>query len=362
MELPRRQFLHLAAAAAALPAVSPLASAQSYPTRPVHLIEGFGAGGAPDIVARLIGQSLSEQLGQSFVVENRSGASSNIAAEAVARASPDGYTLLLITTANAVNASMFKLNFDFIRDIAPVASIVRVPLVMEVHPSVSARTVAEFIAYAKANPGKINLASAGTGSLTHVAGEMFKTMAGVDRALSRRTGVSRSSRWRCACIFWSTALIDRICQSQQTPRLGRNHHEAVGRAAGRSGSERHLAGLRGKCLVRHRRSEEHACRAHRKTEQGSQREHCRSKIQSAACQCGRHGACRLARRFRQTHLGRDQEVGQGDSGGQHQAGMNGRRPAALRDFDPLVSAWGQFRQIDTLPRLAACPLWRKRKR
>jgi tripartite-type tricarboxylate transporter receptor subunit TctC len=180
MKLPRRQFLHLAAGAAALPAVSRLASAQSYPTRPVHLIEGFGAGGAPDIVARLIGQSLSEQLGQSFVVENRSGASSNIAAEAVARASPDGYTLLLITTANAVNAAMFKLNFDFIRDIAPVASIVRMPLVMEVHPSVSARTVAEFIAYAKANPGKINLASAGTGSLTHVAGEMFKTMAGVD--------------------------------------------------------------------------------------------------------------------------------------------------------------------------------------
>jgi len=180
MKLPRRQFLHLAAAVAALPAVSPLASAQSYPTRPVHLIEGFGAGGAPDIVARLIGQSLSEQLGQSFVVENRSGATSNIAAEAVARASPDGYTLLLITTANSVNAAMFKLNFDFIRDIAPVASIVRMPLVMEVHPSVSARTVAEFIAYAKANPGKINMASAGTGSLTHVAGEMFKTMAGVD--------------------------------------------------------------------------------------------------------------------------------------------------------------------------------------
>jgi tripartite-type tricarboxylate transporter receptor subunit TctC len=181
MKLPhRRQFLHLAAGAAALSAASRIAWAQAYPTRPVHLIEGFGAGGAPDIVARLIGQSLSEQLGQSFVVENRSGATSNIAAEAVARASPDGYTLLLITTANAVNAAMFKLNFDFIRDIAPVASIVRMPLVMEVHPSVSARTVAEFIAYAKANPGKINLASAGTGSLTHVAGEMFKTMAGVD--------------------------------------------------------------------------------------------------------------------------------------------------------------------------------------
>jgi tripartite-type tricarboxylate transporter receptor subunit TctC len=157
-----------------------ITSAQSYPTRPVRLIEGFGAGSAPDIVARLIGQSLSDRLGQSSVIENRAGASSNIATEAVVRASPDGYTLLLITTANAINATMFKLNFDFVRDIAPVASIVRVPYVMEVHPSVTAKTVAEFIAYAKAHPGKINLASAGIGSGTHVAGEMFKTMAGVD--------------------------------------------------------------------------------------------------------------------------------------------------------------------------------------
>jgi tripartite-type tricarboxylate transporter receptor subunit TctC len=144
------------------------------------LLEGFGAGSAPDIVARLIGQALSERLGQSFVIENRAGASSNIATEAVARASPDGYTLLLVTSANAVNATMFKLNFDFIRDIAPVAGIVRVPLVMEVHPSVPAKTVPEFIAYAKANTGKLNLASAGIGSTTHVAGEMFKTMAGLD--------------------------------------------------------------------------------------------------------------------------------------------------------------------------------------
>jgi tripartite-type tricarboxylate transporter receptor subunit TctC len=180
MKLPRRQFLRLAAVAAALPAVSRFASAQSYPTRPVHLIEGFGAGGAPDIIARLIGQSLSERLGQSFVIENRSGASSSIATEAVVRASPDGYTLLLITTANPINTTVFKLNFDFIRDIAPVATICRVPLVMEVHPSVAAKTVEEFIAYAKANPGKINLASAGTGSLPHMAGEMFKTMAGVN--------------------------------------------------------------------------------------------------------------------------------------------------------------------------------------
>jgi tripartite-type tricarboxylate transporter receptor subunit TctC len=180
MKLPRRKFLHLAVGAAALPAVSRIARAQAYPSRPVRLLEGFGAGSAPDIVARLIGQPLSERLGQSFVIENRAGASSNIAAEAVVRAAPDGYTLFLITSANAVNATMFKLNFDFIRDIASVAGIVRVPLVMEVHPSVPARTVAELIAYAKANPGKLNLASAGIGSTTHVAGEMFKTMAGLD--------------------------------------------------------------------------------------------------------------------------------------------------------------------------------------
>ena len=180
MRLPRRQFLHLAAAIAALPAASQLARAWSYPTRPVHLIEGFGAGSAPDIVARLIGQWLSERLGQSVIVENRSGASSSIAAEAVVRAAPDGYTLLLVTTANPINAGMIKLNFDFIRDIAPVATICRVPLVMEVHPSVPAKTVAAFIAYAKGNPDKINVASAGIGSLPHMAGEMFKMMAGVD--------------------------------------------------------------------------------------------------------------------------------------------------------------------------------------
>jgi tripartite-type tricarboxylate transporter receptor subunit TctC len=179
MKLPRRTFLHLAAGAAALPAVPRLAWAQAYPTRPVHLLEGFGAGAAPDIIARLIGQALSERLGQSFVVENRAGASSNIAAEAVVRAAPDGYTLFLITSANAVNATMLKLNFDLIHDLAPVASISRAPFVMEVHPF-PANTVAEFIAYAKANPGKINMASAGIGNTTHVCGELFKMMASVD--------------------------------------------------------------------------------------------------------------------------------------------------------------------------------------
>jgi tripartite-type tricarboxylate transporter receptor subunit TctC len=180
MKLPRRKFLHLAAGAAALPTVSRIARAQAYPTRPVRLIEGFGAGGAADLVARLMGQWLSERLGHPFVVENRTGAATNIATDAVVRAAPDGYTLLLITSANAINAAMFKLNFDFVRDIAPVAGIVHVPLLMEVHPSFPARTVAEFIAHAKASPGKINLASAGIGSSTHVAGEMFKMMAGLD--------------------------------------------------------------------------------------------------------------------------------------------------------------------------------------
>ena len=179
MKLPRRNFLHLVAGAAALPAATRLATALDYPTRPVHLLEGFGAGAAPDIIARLIGQALSERLGQSFVVENRAGASSNIAAEAVVRAAPDGYTLFLMTSANAVNATMLKLNFDLIRDLAPVASISRAPFVMEVHPF-PANTVAEFIAYAKANPGKINMASAGIGNTTHVCGELFKMMASVD--------------------------------------------------------------------------------------------------------------------------------------------------------------------------------------
>jgi tripartite-type tricarboxylate transporter receptor subunit TctC len=182
MKLPhRRQFLHVAAGAAALPAVSRFAWAQAYPTRPVRLIEGFGAGSALDIVARLIGQSLSEQLGQSFVIENRSGASSNIAAEAVARAPADGYTLLLCGIVNATNAATYdQLNFNFIRDIAPVAGVIRGPYVIVVNPSVPAKSVLEFIAYAKANPRKLNVASAGTGTGSHIAGALFKMMAGVD--------------------------------------------------------------------------------------------------------------------------------------------------------------------------------------
>src|SRR5215813_3565910 len=181
MKLPRRRFLHLAAGAAALPAVSRIAWAQNYPTRPVRIIVATAPGGLPDILARLIGPWLSGRLGQQFVIENRPGGGSNIGTEAVVRAPPDGYTLLLLSTTHAINATLYeKLNFNVVRDIAPVAGIMRVPEVMVVNPSVPAKTVPEFIAYAKANPGKINLGSPGIGTPGHVDGELFKMMAGVD--------------------------------------------------------------------------------------------------------------------------------------------------------------------------------------
>jgi tripartite-type tricarboxylate transporter receptor subunit TctC len=181
MKLLRRKFLGLAAAAAAHPAVSRIAFAQTYPTRPVRIIVGFAPGGGTDILARLIGQALSERLGQSFIVENRPGASTNIATEAVVRAPPDGYSLLLVDGSAAINATLFdNLNFRFMRDIAPVAGITRVPNVMVVHPSFPAKTVPDFIAYAKANPGKLNTASGGKGDPPHMSGELFKMMTGVD--------------------------------------------------------------------------------------------------------------------------------------------------------------------------------------
>jgi tripartite-type tricarboxylate transporter receptor subunit TctC len=181
MKLPRRNFLHLAAGAAVLPAVSRVATAQVYPSRPVRIIAAAAPGGLPDIIARLIGPWLSGRLGQQFVVENRPGGGNNIGTEVVVRAAPDGYTLLLVSTTNVINATLYdRLNFDFLRDIAPVAGIIVVPTVMVVHPSVPAKTIPEFIAYAKANPGKINLGSPGIGTPPHVAGELFKMMAGVD--------------------------------------------------------------------------------------------------------------------------------------------------------------------------------------
>jgi tripartite-type tricarboxylate transporter receptor subunit TctC len=181
LKLPRRQFLHLAAGAAALPAVPRLAWAQAYPSRPVRIIAPTGPAGAPDILARLIAPWLSERLGQQFVVENRPGSGNNIGTEAVVRAPPDGYTLLIVSSSNTINATLYdKLNFVFLRDIAPVAGLISLPFVMVVNPSVPAKTVAELAAYAKANPGKISFGSPGIGTPGHVAGELFKIMAGIE--------------------------------------------------------------------------------------------------------------------------------------------------------------------------------------
>jgi len=181
MKLPRRKFVQLAASAAVFPARSPVAWAQTYPSRPVKIIVGQTAGSASDLVARLFAQFLSEKLGQQFLVEVRPGAAGNIATEAVTHMPPDGYTLLLVNSQNAINVALYeKLGFDFVRDIVPVGRVESVPLVMEVHPSVPAKTIPEFIAYAKANPGKLNMASAGIGGPQHIAGELFKFMAGVD--------------------------------------------------------------------------------------------------------------------------------------------------------------------------------------
>ncbi len=181
MNLPRRKLLHLGAGALALPSFLRSASAQAYPSRPVRIVVGFAAGGGLDIVARLTGQWLSERLGQQFIIENRPGAAGNIGASAVVGAAPDGYTLLQVNPTNAINATLYeKLNFDFLRDIVPVAGIVRVPSVVLVHPSVPAQTITEFIAYAKTNPGKINMATNGNGSASHIPGEQFKMLTGVD--------------------------------------------------------------------------------------------------------------------------------------------------------------------------------------
>jgi tripartite-type tricarboxylate transporter receptor subunit TctC len=181
MKLPRRKFLQLAGAAIVAPAISRVAWAQPYPARPVRIIAGYPPGGGSDFLARLMGQWLSERLNQAFIIENRPGAGGNIATETVARAQADGYALLLVASPNAINATLYdKLNFNFIRDIAPVASVLGVPFVMEVNPSVSAKTVPEFIAYAKANPGRISMASPGIGTGAHMSGELFKMMTGVN--------------------------------------------------------------------------------------------------------------------------------------------------------------------------------------
>jgi Tripartite tricarboxylate transporter family receptor len=239
---------------ASAPALPPLASALDFPMRPVRVIVGFPPGGGVDIAARLMGQWLSERLGQPFVIENRPGAAGNIATEASVRAPADGYTLLLVNGTAAINATLYhKLSFNFVRDIVPVAGIIRVPLVMELNPSVAAKTVPDFIAFAKANPGKINFASGGNGGPDHMAGELFKIMAGVDMVHVPYRGQGPG-----AGDIRQHSRIDRVHQGRQPAPAGGDYRDAFADAAGRPDPERFHPGLRGEPVVRGWRAKQHS--------------------------------------------------------------------------------------------------------
>ena len=248
MTFPRRKFLQLAAGAAALPAVPRIAQADTYPSRPVRIIVGFAAGGATDIQARLMGQWLSDRLGQQFIVENRGGASGNIGTEAVAKSPADGYTLLQIVTPNVINAALYSnLNFDFMRDIVPVVCAARLAYVVVVHPSVPATTIPELIAYAKANPGKMNYGSAGPGTPQNISCELFKMMAGVDLVhVPYRGGAPATTdlvAGHLQVIFSSGVGIDPAHQGRQAAAAGGHDHDPAGCVAGRSDDRRFRAGL-----------------------------------------------------------------------------------------------------------------------
>ncbi len=248
MKIPRRQFFHQLAGAAVLPAAVRIARAESYPSRPVRIIVGFQAGTASDIIARLIAQWFSDRLGQQFVVENRPGAAGNAAAEMVVRAVPDGYTLLTVAAVHSISATLYEnLNFSFARDIAPVASIIRTPLVMEVSPSFGAATVPEFIAYAKTNPGKINMASPGTGTIQHTAGELFQMMTGTKMIHVPYRGAP-------------PALMDLIGGRVQVMfDVTVSYHNALVGAPPGTGDGRFCAWLRGERLDRYWCTQKHAC-------------------------------------------------------------------------------------------------------
>ena len=330
MKLLRRRFLQLAATAAVVPAVVETASAQDYPTRPVRLVVGFPAGGPNDILGRLMAQWLSERLGQPVEVENWPGASGNIGTEAVVRAPPDGYTLILVGPANAISGSLnANLSFNFLSDIAPVAGITRDPLVMVVHPSVPARTVPEFIAYAKANPGKVKMASTGNGSSPHVTGELFKMMTGVDVVVVHYAGggpaLKAMIEGQAEMMFEPmSASIEPIRSGKLRPRAG---------AVGGRDRGRVRAGLRGQRGHRHRRSEEHTGRDHRPAQSGDQRGLRGSQDEGTLGRHRRRRVAGLARRLWQAARRRDREMGQGDQILRHPAELtaaSAAKPSAAR--------------------------------
>ena len=326
MKLPRRRFLQLAAGAAALPAVPCVAWAQSYPSRPVRIVVGFAPGGANDTLARLIGQWLSERLGQPFVIENRPGAASNIATEAVVRAPADGYTLLLVGAPQVINATLYdKLNYNFLRDIAPVASISREASVMVVNTLVPAKTVPEFIAYAKANPGKINMATAGSGAGSHMTGELFKMMTGVNMQHVPYRGVAPALTdligGQAQVMFPATV------GSIEYIRAGRLHALAVTTATRLDVLPNiptvgdFVPGYEFELLVWPRRAQEHAHRDCREAQPSDQYRPRRPQDKGSVRRSGRYGFSRFPRRIRQAPRGRNREMGQGGQVRQHQAAM-----------------------------------------
>jgi tripartite-type tricarboxylate transporter receptor subunit TctC len=327
----RRAFLHLAARAAALPALARVAGAQTYPARPVRLLVGFAAGGPSDISARLIGQWLSERLGQSFIIENRPGAGGNLATEAVVRASPDGYTLLETTSTNAWNTALYhNLTFDFSRDIVPVAGVCRYAGVIVVNPSVPATSVPELIAYAKANPGRLNMGSGGAGTPSHLYGELFKKMTGIDLLHVPFRGGGPAVVALLAGqvqIFFGTVSvsIDHI-RSGRLRALGVTTRTRM--AAGGRADRRFRARLRGKRLGRHRRAQEHARGNHRYAQQGSQCGPGRCRFQVAPRQPGSGGVRDVAGRSRPFHRRLYRKVGQADPDSGHQRGMMQHKPGS----------------------------------
>jgi tripartite-type tricarboxylate transporter receptor subunit TctC len=338
----------LTAGAAALPAVSRFAWAQAYPTRPVRIIVGFPAGGNTDIIARLIGQWLNERFGQPFIIENRPGAGGNIGTEAVVRAPPDGYTLLMVGSSNVINATLYeKLNFNFIRDIAPVASIIRETIVMLVNPSVPAKTVPEFVAYAKANPGNINFASGGNGTPGHVVGELFKMMAGVNLVhVPYRGGASAMTdllAGRVQVMFNSPSI------SIEHIRAGKLRALAVTTAT-RSEALPDVPTV-GDFLSGFEASVWIGVGAPKNTPAeiidmiNKESRPRRSQDEGPACRLGLHAARALAHRLGQTHRRRNRKVGQGDQVREHQARivrpqpgpiMPRRGPPALRCRPPCT--------------------------
>ena len=333
MRLRRRQFQQLAAGALALPAVS-RAGAQTYPAQPVRLMVGFAAGQAIDILARLIAQSLAEQFSQQVIVENKPGAGGNIVAEQVARAAPDGYTLLVIGANNPINSTLYdKLGFDLLRDFAPVAGIYRVFQVMVVNPTFPAKTLPEFIAYAKANPGKINFGSAGTGSVAHVTGEWFKMTAGI----TMQHVPYRGAPLALADLMSGQVqvMFDNLPSSIEHIRAGRLRALAVSTPAplellpGIPTINEFLVGLRDQRLCRPRCSGRHAARNHRQAQQGRHRRPGRSQDQGAHPRSRRRADADDARRVRPFPRSGDREVGEGDPGCRYQARLTPAHPCSV---------------------------------